>query len=467
MEELILAIRQGNLSSETLESLRNNRKDYGEIEKYYKEFNELERSYRDTQIGQTQQDKTIKDENGNSRPKKAIRIPASYQNKIVRTGVAFEFGEPVTLMPSEDNDLTKEIERLWDVNRIDSKIQKLKIIQRSETQAALVFYTQSVDKDNTINKKLGDNKDLEIKCKVINFKNGDFYPVFDSFGDMKMFVWEFKTKEGKKDVANIWIYDSLNKTMFKDKVFVESKPHNFMKIPVVYFSQEKPEYYEVQAIIDRLETSMSKLAASNNYSGHPLLFTVGEVTGMPDRDADGKMLNAPIDARENEDGKPIHGDAKFLTHDNAPESVRLELDKLKDMIYSLTSTPDLSFNNLKGIGNVSGVALKLLFLDSILKAKLNEGENRTDVQRIVNILISGVINITNIKLKNQAQNLYYNVKFGNILPDDLETAVNTLTTAVSGGIMSKETAIDKLALVDDTQEELEKIKSDSQPKNEQ
>ena len=80
------------------------------------------------------------------------------------------------------------------------------------------------------------------------------------------------------------------------------------------------------------------------------------------------------------------------------------------------SNNKLSFDNVKGLGTVSAVALKLLFLDAIIKATMNEGENRTMIERIVNIIVSGIVNTTNTTLAKEAQSLYFDIIFNSIIP---------------------------------------------------
>lgn len=48
-----------------------------------------------------------------------------------------------------------------------------------------------------------------------------------------------------------------------------------------------------------------------------------------------------------------------------------ELSRDKNEIYSGSSTPDLSFDNLTGIGNLSGVARKFMTIDATIKASEN------------------------------------------------------------------------------------------------
>lgn len=435
-----------------------------------KEFHDLCRDQRETQIGKIQKDKTV-GEGDKRKVVKGVRIPIPLQNKIVTTATAFEFGEPVTINAEgeankdKDGKLADEVFRLWQNNRIDAVIQKLKILQKSELQSALLFYIQDIKPNTTWNKILGTNKNKDIKVKVLENKNGTMTPYFDSFGHMKYFTWEFETKDqNKKEIRNVWVYDEkkvykLNNSNGALKLESEPEEHGFGKIPVVYLSQEHSEWYNAQTMIDRLEVSLSKLGASNDYTGHPILKLYGDVQGAPEKDVDGKAFF--LEQKITQDGKQISADVDFLTYDQAPEAVKLEQDRLEKYIYSLTSTPDISFDNVKGLGNVSGVALKLMFLDAMIKAKMNEGENRTIVERILNIFIAGTVTTTNTNLSNEAKGTYFTVKFNSILPDDLKETIETYSTAVQSKIMSTKTAIENLGVAVDVDQEMEDIKSDN------
>lgn len=464
MEDIIELLKSDN-PQQALVRLTASEKNYSEIERLRKEYHEIDRNLRHTQIGRVQKDKIVK-----GVKKQAVRIPIPFQNRIVSTATAFEVGEPVTLVPTvtdkEDNknQLTQEIERLMKVNRLDSKLQKAIMLQKSETQCALLFYIEDLEPNNLFNRLLGANKRKEIKSKILENKNGRMVPYFDSFGDMKAFVWQFDTVEGGKTVQNTWVYTDTkvyklsNRTQNMKLESPDGEAHGFSKIPIVYFSQDYPEWHIAQPMIDRLEVAMSKLGASNDYSGHPILMLYGEVQGAPDKDEDGKAFRFNM-VKDEDSGKVEHGDAKFLTHDGAPEAVELELDRLEKYIYSLTSTPDISFENIKGLGAISGIAIKLMFLDAMMKAKLNEGDNRTAVERILNVMISGIVTTTITNLRNEAANTYFEVQFNSILPDDIKSSVETYSLAVQTGIMSVETAVANLDMTPDQEKELENIKN--------
>lgn len=463
MKEIIKLLK--NDPQKAIHQLTVNSKNTNEIEKLQKEYKEIDRDERSTQIGQMQKDKMV-GKGDKRRLVKGVRIPIPFQNKIVTTATAFEVGEPITILPTEKNKFSEEIERLWKANRTDSVLQKAKTLQKSELQCAILFYIKDLEGDKNLGKPVGLNNTKEIKLKILENKNGKMSPYFDSFGDMKAFVWEFTTKNTEdKEVKHAWVYDENNVYKISNKtskmVLESNQEHGFGKIPVVYCSQEKEEWFTVQKMIDRLEVTLSKLGAANDYSGQPILKLFGEVISAGDKDEDGKAMRFPMKVTDEE--KVVSGDAKFLERENAPESVKLEIDRLEKYIYSMTSTPDISFDNMTGIGAISGVAIKLMFLDAMVKAKLNEGENRTIIDRILNIFIAGNIKTVNTGLKTEATKTYFDIQFNSILPDDLKETVETLAAAVQGRIMSIETAVESLDMTSDLNEELTKIKSEDVP----
>lgn len=458
MEEL-LALLATDIKK-VIKTLTASAKDTAIVDAYIKEYKKKDRTIRQSQVGNIQKDKTV-GKGEKAKDVKAIRSIATYQKKIVTTACAFEVGAPVTLITDKPNLLSDEVLNLWEENRIDAKILTAKTIQKSQTECALHFYLEKVV--NIENKEVN-----TIKVKILTNESGRMAPYFDITGNMVGFTWSFTSKDAEdKDVKNVWIFDNkvcykLDDTIGGALSVIEQLPHGFDKIPIVYLTQDVPEWDDVESLIDRYETGLSKLGASNDYSGYPLLKLYGKLENMPDRNEDGKTLNFPMKELDNESGKTIHGDAEFLTNNNAPESVKLEMETLENLIYSLSSTPNLSFDNLKGsIGNISGVAIKLLFLDSIIKASMNEGENRTMIQRIIKLLISGISTTTNTALASNVKDTIIKVQFNSILPDDLQTAVTVVSAAKNAGVMSVKTAIEHIGMNPDVEDEIKMIKTDS------
>lgn len=60
---------------------------------------------------------------------------------------------------------------------------------------------------------------------------------------------------------------------------------------------------------------------------------------------------------------------RVLSWDRSPESVKGEIAYLFNIIYSFTSTADISFENMKTLGsNTSGAAIRLMFTAPYMKA---------------------------------------------------------------------------------------------------
>jgi SPP1 family phage portal protein len=453
-----------------VETIRAKTKSRENIDNYQKEFYQNDRTLRDMQVGKVQKDKNV-GTGASLKLVKAVRIPIKFAKKIVTTATAFEVGKPVTIVPSEENNLSKLISQLWKVNRIDSKIQKLITLKKSETQAAMQFYIADLASESLLNRlliKIGLKAQAkEIKCNVLDNTSGIMTPYFDSTGNMIAFMWEYKgfDEVTEKDLNHVKIWDKDNFHYLNNAngtLAYQSNPtaHGFDRIPIVYVDQLEPEWFDVKEMIDRYEVAVSKLGASVDYSAYPLLQVFGEIASMPDKDDAGKILRFPITVDET--GKQHHGKAEFLSANDAIESAKYELENLKNLIYSISHTPDLSFDNVKGLGNVSAVALKLLFLDAVIKARMNEGDNRTMIERILNIITSGITKTTNTALGSESQQLIFDIIFNSIVPDDVQSATDIIIKLKEAKLLSSETALKLIDLVEDPEQEMELIKAENQ-----
>ncbi|OHT44431.1 phage portal protein [Flavobacterium tructae] len=464
-EEFLLQLKSE--PDKVIAKIKEQSKDSAKILAYQKEYKQHDRTIRDSQVGNIQKDKVV-GTGEKSKSVKTVRIPIDFAKKIVSTATAFEVGKPVTLVPSESNYLSDLVKMIWKTNRIDALLQKLVSLKKSETQGAIQFYITDI-KDNSLFKKILNFFKLgtqakEIKSKILDNTKGSMTPFFDATGNMTLFMWEYKAKNTNgKELNHVEIWDEVNYHYLNDETgklayFDKVIPHGFDRIPIVYVEQEEPEWFIVRELIDRYETTLSKLGGSNDYTAYPLLQIFGEVNSFPEKDDSGKVLQFPI--KVDDDGKQIHGKAEFLTADNSAESAKLEFDSVKDLIYSISHTPDLSFNNLKGMGDISGVALKLMFLDAVIKSTMNEGDNRTMIERILNIITSGVVKTTNTNLVKFSEALFYEIVFNSIIPDDVKTATEIITSLKAAGLLSTTTAIKLIDMVENPEDELKLIQEE-------
>lgn len=380
------------------------------------------------------------------------KLVIAYQKKIVKSAVAFLFGDvgKITLNNKEDNlqNAFKLILDVWKNNKLDYFNRKLAKRVFIESHSAELWYI---------------TPEKEIKVMLLCEENGDkIYPHFNDLGDMDAFTRSYTITDinGKQHKhTDIYMSDKIIYSTYKDNNWeVEEKPNLFKKIPIIYYSQSKPEWYDVQSEIDRLEMLISKHADTNDYYSSPMLKIYGKLEKPPEKGEIGKMLQFKEEIIE---GKSIHGDANYMTWDHSPESIKLEAQNLKEIIYSITSTPDLSFNNVKGLGKVSAEALKFMLMDSILKAKNKEEIFGEGLTRRINLLKAMIGNVTNITEKKSMEELNISIAFGNIIPQDIMETIKALSTARAGDvIMSEKTAVAKNPLIENAEVENERLEEE-------
>ena len=406
--------------------------------------------------------KEYTDNDGNTQSQEVIRLIIEYQKLIVEFTTAFLFGEPVKLIlhPPEDADENddatakafRKLNQVLKKNKIQYFDRKLSRRLFIETKVAELWHV-SINKDDKTQEK-------KYRVLLLSSENGDqIYAHFNDFGDMDAFSRKYTTEdaEGKKlEHFDIYMADkTLMLTQIEGGWSQESEPNIAGKIPVIYLSQKNPEWLGVQTEIDRSEDLISGHADTNDYFGSPFLKTKGEIEEMPQKGESGKVLS--IAEKMGADGKVVYGDADFLTWDNSPESIKLEYDNLQNIIHEITATPNLNFDNLKGLSNPSGIALKLMFFGSILKS-LNKqeifGEGWT---RRINLL-RAMIGAAETEFTAGMERLNTTPEFGNPLPENTKELIETLTTATAGkAVMTQGTAITQNTLVENPVTEAERL----------
>lgn len=412
------------------------------------------RTIRQSQVG-NRLDKSV-GKGADAKTVVVAKIPINYQQKIVRSATSFLFGSPVELISENEAALTI-IKNVWDANRLDSKLKQACEMVKSETEAVLFFFEELEMNE--------EGKEVPVlKIRLYGSDNGTYAPYFDAYGDMKAFTWNFSSSdENGKEVLNAWVFTATETIKFSKLeagwTLTENKANLYGKIPIVYLSQDLPDWHIVKELIDQNEMTFSKFTDTNSYFAAPIAKIFGKVTSMPDKNEAGKSINIPqtVDAT----GKIVQGDVQYLTWEQAPEAIRLENEISKDHIYGLTDTPDLSFNNVKGIGVTSGTALRFMFMGAINKAKFSETEYLIAIERIISLIKAGTSKITDLSSANTLKNSPIQINFTSILPDNLSEIIATLSEAVGGkAIMSQETAVRNNPWVENTTLELEAMKKE-------
>ncbi|HEV7379366.1 MAG TPA: phage portal protein, partial [Dyadobacter sp.] len=149
---------------------------------------------------------------------------------------------------------------------------------------------------------------------------------------------------------------------------------------------------------------------------------------------------------------------------HAPEAVKLEIETLLRFIYSFTQTPDISFEAVKGLNEISGEALKMLFLDAHLKVLEKREIFDEYLQRRVNLIKAFVGTLDN-GLKSVASKLRIEPEIQPFIINNEADLTDRLAVAVGAKIMSRRQAVIELNKVDNIDEELAQIEKEEIEKN--
>lgn len=379
------------------------------------------------------------------------RLSMPFQKIIVDRAAAFLVGEGITIQSQPDGDvqemMIQMLERTWHNNKLDYKTRQMARIWMSETEVAeLWWFDEKGEVWEGIDLPTGG--DVRLRMQVLAHSLGDsLYPYFDEYGDMVAFGHGYRVN--KTDHFDIYTANKVMRYIYKSGWQQEEDRVNKLgKIPVVYYKKDQPEWADVQPLIDRYETMISNFADANDYFASPMVKIKGKVEGFAGKGEQGKLITMDENA-----------DASYLTWDQAPEAIRLEKETLQELIFSMTQTPDISFKQMKGLGNLSGVALKMMFLDAKLKTLKHQEEFGEGLQRRLNIIKKGMSLVSTTV--EGAINMVVEPGFCFYLPDNEKELIDTLLSATGNrAVMSRKNAVAQNPLVSDAEKEMEDIQDE-------
>jgi hypothetical protein len=413
-------------------------------------------------------DRLVKDSEGQfAKRVEPSRITLAIQKKIVLTAVGFLGTPKIECLPGSpvEDTMLAAINKVWEVNKLDYSFKNIAKKTMSQYHAAELW--SIIPADDAYWNEVGIEGKFTITMQVLSECNGDkFYPVFDerrnmiafgrgyfSFDETARLIQHFDVYTAdeiyySKEVDGEWFFGIPGAAGIIYTAGFSSIKNVLGKIPIVYYYQPLTEWEDVQTLIDRLELIVSNLADTNDYTGSPILVGSGETGGFADKGDPGKYFQLENGA-----------DLKYLELKGAPQSIEMEMKNLLQMIYSLTHTPDISFEAMKDIRHVmSGVAIKMLFMDAHLKAGDRVEIFGEGLQRRLNFIKAALISI-DPKLIGAA-NMNIKPKFTFFLPSDNVEQITNINNAVAGGILSVETAVGLNPLVSDYDAELQRIKDE-------
>ena len=399
-------------------------------------------------------------ESTNFKTVRVSRVAVAIQKLIIKRAVSFVFGNSPAYNSTPENEQEEAVARALDRILYGVKCKSLnRKIGRSifgYKEAAEYWYP--VESPNT---KYGFPSQFKMRCTIFSPAYGDtLYPYFDETGDMVAFSRSFaRTRDGV--VTNYfetftdtehWLW--INGANGFDCVDGYPKKTGINKIPVIYGHQPEFETEDVNALIDRLETLLSNFADTNDYHASPKIFTTGQIYGWAQKGESGAVI-------EGEDGATM----QYVSWQQAPESVKLEIETILKLIYTITQTPDISFDAVKGFGAISGLALKLLFMDAHLKVMDKREIFDEYLQRRANV-VKAWIGYMSTKLEADADELDIEPE---IIPYMLTSEIDELNYWLTANgnkpVISQEESVASVGISKNPEKTMQKLREQSDREN--
>lgn len=401
------------------------------------------------------------------------RIALPLEQEIVNIHTAFTVGkDPVMSYHSNgknEDGLFKIIQAINHDNKI--RYQNKKIVRSWLSEQEVVEYWYEKNADGFWAKVISKIKGLFSSTKPLNklrctiwspFRGDDLYPFFDEQGDYVAQSREYSAKEftteGVRTVRYFQTVTSTDVLLWKmtdgQWVFLPEKSfqHHFGKIPCLYAYRPKALCANIKTMRARLEKVLSDYADCIDYHFFPYLILKGELSGeagLGSQDERRRVIKIEEE-----------GEAFYLTWDQVPDAVKLEITTLFENIYGLTDTPRITFENMKNIGQVaSGVAFKYMFMSTLLAVDNHAETIGEFLQRRYNFLVAATGSMVP-NFKDAAESIDLSVEIVPYSIDSMAEKLDVVTTAKSNGLMSRKSGIMFLGMTDQVDEEIEQIKND-------
>jgi hypothetical protein len=380
-------------------------------------------------------------------PYKVEKLPRCRQRYINEVELFFLLGNPIKWKPSSDvegkDEAFEAYTQFLKDTRFNTTMRQAKRLAGAETESAKVYHIYN------------DAGKPSVKVLVISKSKGyTLRPLFDQYENMIAFGYGYFIKEGDKTVEHFdlqtptFIFRCKKANIGWDVVPI---PNPTGKINVIYYRQEKA-WYGTENRCNREEMIDSKAADTNNYFADPKVKATADVIkSLADPDTVGEVIQL------------TNKDMSAIDYMAPPEYSSMKESEKKDLNSSIlfdSFTPDFSFENMKGLGTLSGEALKRAMVLGFIKRDNLKEVYDILVDREKNLVLAIMANVTHIQLREKLLNLNIEHEFSEPFNEDIQEKWSAIGKAYYDGIISLEQSVNMLALADNPSEEIERIRSE-------
>ena len=387
---------------------------------------------------------------------KTYKLPQNWQQYINEVAVYFFCGKPLKWELNNEHTEAEALQptflkfkRFLQKLYFDSNINEAKRIAGAETECAILFAIYN------------DEGEDKVKMQILsNGCNDMLYTCFNRYGDMKAFGHKYYLRNFDGEIYerfDIYLSDYIYECEQTDKLNawkVEKRINPIGKIPIIYIRQPK-EWEGAERRIERIEWADSKNADVVEYFADPYLKISKKVANKL---ADAKEVGKLIEVTSKDDV------FDYVTPPEASQMKTLERSMLKETILQSTFTPDLSYENIKGMGAISGEAIGKANILATMKANNRRKIYDPLFSRMANLILTIMKEIVfpndRANIERLDLRFVYQSPFGNELDDNSEE----LSRLRDAGLLSLEAGVYANRNIDNKEEEIARLKLEAQEK---
>ena len=264
--------------------------------------------------------------------------------------------------------------------------------------------------------------------------------------------WSTQGDQGTQNMAEVYTADTI--TTYSDNRVIDERPNIYGIVPAVEFFDNEERLGlcdNVATLINELNDTLSSKQNQIEYFDNAYLSVLGlnldaDGDGLPDIDLrTQRMIYSP-------DADAVNAKIEFLSKPDADGMQEHQIDRLTNLIYQIAKVPNPNDDSFSG--NASGVAMQYKMLSMQNMAASKERKFTRSLRK----LYRAVFSLTN--WPDAWRDLKF--KFNRNLPNNLSEEVTDAKNLE--GVVSKETQLSVLSIVDDPKAEIDRMDKEDEQK---
>lgn len=402
---------------------------------------------------------------------KAARLPIAYEKLFINHLNQFMHANPVKreYIGIDDNETRQQIanaiERIYDSVDIDSVNMERGLKYFASCEILTVWYAVKEEND-----KYGFHSQYKLKCKVYSPMTEDceIYPLMDENDDMIAISFKY-TKKVKDTIYNYFETFTSNKhfkwhngdtSTWVDDIQYQDGEGNITygddiilgKIPCVYAYRKEPAVEEgTLELREDDEYLVSRDSDIVAYNAAPILEIRGQLKGEEKKGESRRVYKVS----EN-------GGINYVAWSGSTEATKNHHEMDKSLIHMVNQMPDISFESLKGLGNIGYDARMMIFQDIILRVK-QESKPLLQMYRREGNVIKAFLKLLNTGWAKEVDNVWIRHSIDIYIPKDESSEIDKRMKANGGKpIESQLESIQRFGRSKDPQGTLDAIRKDEE-----